>query len=224
MELICPSCGSEYLEGITRCRSCEVDLVKPLPRNAVALSVHNPWGKSASAGVFLFPPERCCNCGKADLLRIIDQDTRLTRYFMVFGYEYSANFALPFCRGCERARSAGRRRSSTGCSRPHSPPPSGSSPCCSSASARRNPCCPAPWRPQRHSGVITAAIWYISERPGGRQTSYYQPVRMKRIERTRGNAVAEIRLVFTNQDYLHRFRTLNAQAVADGRVIAEHGV
>jgi hypothetical protein len=31
MELICPSCGSEYREGFTHCASCDVDLVEPVP-------------------------------------------------------------------------------------------------------------------------------------------------------------------------------------------------
>jgi hypothetical protein len=44
MELICPSCGSEYREGFTRCASCDVDLVERAP----------PEGKSEVALVKVY--------------------------------------------------------------------------------------------------------------------------------------------------------------------------
>lgn len=54
-----------------------------------------------------FPEHPCCNCGCDDGLKIIVQDTRLTRFFGTGGSELRFQLALPFCERCE---ASARRR------------------------------------------------------------------------------------------------------------------
>jgi hypothetical protein len=54
-----------------------------------------------------FPERPCCNCGCDNGLKVIMQDTRLTRFFGTGGSELRFQLALPFC---ERCQASAKRR------------------------------------------------------------------------------------------------------------------
>ncbi|MGA9335339.1 MAG: hypothetical protein WBV39_13760 [Rudaea sp.] len=56
---------------------------------------------------FSFPASRGCNCGVGDGMRVLEQDTRVTRYLFGGGSEIKCKFPIPFC--CVCAPSAARR-------------------------------------------------------------------------------------------------------------------
>ncbi len=49
----------------------------------------------------LFPSDLCCNCGTEKDVSIINQDTRVTKFFGAAGTESTFSFSLPFCKPCE---------------------------------------------------------------------------------------------------------------------------
>jgi hypothetical protein len=70
-------------------------------------------------------------------------------------------------------------------------------------------------------GVVMTFVLSLLRRPRGNQTSYCQPVRIRRVRRARGNQIAEILLGFTSDQFLSQFRALNARLVAAGRVVVQ---
>jgi hypothetical protein len=226
MDMICPSCGSEYRDGFTRCASCETHLVLPPPRGTVALALREQRAATRNGYVvdtLTFPQDCCCNCGRPERsVRVIEQDTRLTRYWFLIGVEYSAQFELPFCAECEKTS---KRRPQTIIDqvvttalfsalwlfallfiRTGSP----------------DALLPRSFAIATVLGVVMATGLFISRRPRRGQTSYCQPVRIRGIRRNKGG-LAEIDLGFSSDEYLARFKALNESLVAGGRVKAYLG-
>ncbi|HET7435551.1 MAG TPA: hypothetical protein VFN10_12660 [Thermoanaerobaculia bacterium] len=224
--MICPSCESEFREGFTHCRSCDVDLVEPSKTPGIRLAVKAGFGSTPtkSAPHIIFPTEFCCNCGLRDTsVAVKSQNTRLTRYFGFFGAEYTADFALPFCANC--AATAKRR-------------PSGMLHRTIAAALitaivffglvfygiekNDQPLLERSIWIALVSGVVVTTLWYLTRRPRGEQTSFYQPVTIQGIERGPGTSVNELALGFTNERYLHAFVAGNFDVVSAGRVVVEH--
>jgi hypothetical protein len=63
--------------------------------------------------------------------------------------------------------------------------------------------------------------WFIIRCGGPAQTSYYQPVRIKKLDREFvSGAIKKIRFGFTNTEYLRDFNKANAQALKAGSISA----
>ena len=172
---------------------------------------------------FAFPTDLCCNCSAMADLTILAQDTRLTRYFLIGGSEVAFRLRLPFCRVC--GPSAKRRPVSLS----HKLLVFAlfyfavlavlmlSGMALDSESLLDN-------TPLLSGvlGLVITVVWYGARRPERGQSSYYQPVRITRLsQKFVSGAVRVIGFGFTNYVYLHRFESLNAQAITAGRVQAK---
>jgi len=153
-------------------------------------------------------------------LTILEQDTRLTRYFLMGGSEVTFRLRLPFCRVC--GPSAKRRPVSFF----HKLLVFGlfyfavfavlmlSGIALDSESLLDNT--------GLLSGVLSLVItvlWYGTRQPEPGQSSYYQPVRITRLrQKFLSGTVRGIVFGFTNSAYLRRFESLNAQAITAGQI------
>lgn len=169
---------------------------------------------------YRFPTDLCCNCGREDNLAVRVQDTRLTRFLLFGGSEYTFSLPLTFCGAC--ARSAARRPVTllhgllvlmlvfflmlalvlvAGMALE------------SAWLLEQGPMiCGA-------LAVVAVVAWYGSRRPRYPQSTFYQPVRVTGVKakfvsgRTRG-----LRLAFTNASYRRKFELLNADEILAGQV------
>lgn len=164
---------------------------------------------------FSFPATVCCNCGASENLSIIEQDTRLTRYFFGGGSEYTFRFRLPFCKLC--AHSAKRR-------------PAGlfrqflmfGLAYVVSLLLITIIAIGTDIQILLEKGFIFAAIpaalfvgiMVAIARPRGNQSSYYQPVRILKLKQEfLSGKVLGIKLGFTNDRYEREFSGANNQAI-----------
>lgn len=179
--------------------------------------------KFAKDVAFSFPASLCCNCGATANLKIVEQDTRQTKYFILGGSELAFRLPLPFCPGC--AASAKRRPRSV----VHYVllslfvfwliffglivagdvvlPMPALSPYLVAISA-----------------VIAAlliGLLLIISRPKGKQTCYFHPVRIKKLKREFvSGTVTAIHFAFTNPDYARAFTNDNQAAIRQNKVEA----
>ena len=178
-----------------------------------------PLGKVEFAKdvTFTFPKAPCCNCGTPSELQVIEQDTRQTKYFLGGGTEITFGLPLPYCLTC--APSAKRRPRNIfhrvliflvafgvaflgliviG-------------DVIFSIPALSN-----------YIAVIALGIAFlvigvlvVTSRPKGRQTSYYQPVRIRKLKREFvSGTVTGIRFAFTNREYARAFVRENQAAIS----------
>lgn len=175
----------------------------------------------------IFPTAFCCNCGEVNCAAE-NQDTRVTRFFAIYGTGATFHLSVPVCARCRRSL---RRRPAVFFSRllvlalmsvaflalVMLWQSSGSMPV---------------WFVD-HSfqlivvlGLLATLGFYWLRRKRPPQTSFYQPVRIKqaRVRFTdvmsgRGN-VDYMKLAFTNPDYLNVFRNANREAIEAGRLAA----
>ncbi len=179
--------------------------------------------KFAKDVVFSFPVSLCCNCGATGNLKIIEQDTRQTKYFILGGTEMTFRLPLPFCPGC--AASAKRRPRSIvhysllalfvfwatffG------------------LIVAGDVMLSMPMLSQ-HLVAISAGftalligLLLIVSRPKGKQTSYFHPVRIRKLKREFvSGTVTAIRFAFTNPDYARVFANENQAAIRNNKVEA----
>lgn len=173
----------------------------------------------------VFPTEPCCNCARVDGLRLIAQDTRLTRYGLILRTESTFHLPLPFCELCE---ASSRRRA-----------PSlfkifllmtlvslaalavamaigmafDSLPILDNAGMVSVPV-----------GIVVVGVWYSTRRKAPGQSSFYQPVRITRLRRELlSDQVRGVRFLMTNSLYAERFKALNHEAIARGQVEVTSG-
>ena len=178
-----------------------------------------------------FPTTFCCNCGDTNCASEV-QDTRVSRYFAIFGTETTFHLPLPICAACRRTT---RRRPAGFFVRvlvlaitvaawflllwalaPSSPPDS--------------PPSTPPWYVENRLvislvlGAIATVVFYRFRRAKPPRTSFYQPVRIKRADVRIGGVmngpgqVAYMKLAFTNPDYLNVFTNANADAIKAGHL------
>jgi hypothetical protein len=164
---------------------------------------------------FVFPTDACCNCGRTDGLSVTTQDTRLTRYMLGGGSEYTFKLPLPFCGACQRTA---RRR----------PAPLfhkalalalafGVALLALTATAIGTG---SVWLTEHalllslFVAVVAMGAWYVTRRPLAGQTSFYQPVRIARLKQAfMSGRVTGIKFAFTNHAYAQRFTSANTASV-----------
>ena len=164
---------------------------------------------------FVFPNDACCNCGRTDSLSVLTQDTRLTRYMLGGGSEYTFKLPLPFCAACSRTA---RRR----------PAPLFHKALAAGlmfglallALAVAAIGLDSVWLAEHAVllsfvlAVLAVGGWYLTRRPSPGQTSFYQPVRIARLkQKFVSGQVIGIRFAFTNHAYAQRFTSANTASV-----------
>lgn len=174
--------------------------------------------------LFVFPNHICCNCGTKSGLHVIEQDTRRTSYLVAGGTEQTFRLPLPFCPDC--APSAKRRPKNIvhralgfllsfgaaalaliilGDLVLHS-------------AALANYLLPL----SLAFAAATTLVWLAISRPKGKQTSYFQPVRIPRLKREFvSGVVTAIGFAFSNTDYARAFTSANRRAIEKKVVTVE---
>jgi hypothetical protein len=164
-----------------------------------------------------FPTAFCCNCGATDC-NLENQDTRITRFFLMAGTQTTFTLSIPVCANCCKST---RRR-------PHSVSArlviwllTAGVVFGGMAALRQGVTLPV-WMAE-HLLIISAALalvfvvlFYRLRRPKPPQTSFYQPVRIKKANVRFGGEngqVAFMKLGFTNHEYLNVFVTANRDAI-----------
>lgn len=173
----------------------------------------------------IFPTAFCCNCGDTNCVNEI-QDTRVTRYFGIFGSETTFHLPLPICSACRKTT---RRRPAGFFSR-------------LLVLAIMVAAWFLVWVLLAVSvelplwignnlfvislvlGLVLAVVFYRLRRAKPPRTSFYQPVRVKQADvRISGlmdgpGQVAYMKLAFTNPDYLNVFTNANRDAIKAGHL------
>lgn len=174
--------------------------------------------------VFLFPNHLCCNCGKTTDLTTIEQDTKRTSYMVAGGTEITFKLPLPFCKDC--APSASRR------------PKSVLNwllifVAAFAASALaliiigdlvlNSPLIARYMLPFSLAlAVLPCAGLAALMRPKGKQTSYFQPVRIPRLKQEFvSGAVTAIGFSFSNLAYAKAFALVNRESIAKKLITLE---
>lgn len=167
-----------------------------------------------------FPTDSCCNCATSEGLMLVVQDTKLTRFMLAGGSEYTFRFNLPFCSRCKKSS---KRR-----------PPTGlqiflvtvlASFGAFALALASGLSTESAWVLE-HSALLSAiagvagvALWYASRRRQQGQSTYYQPVRVTKLRQEfLSGKVKGIRFRFMNPFYARRFEALNHEAITSGVV------
>jgi len=173
----------------------------------------------------VFPTNFCCNCGAMDCT-VENQDTRVTRYFGIYGTETTFHLALPVCATCRRTL---RRRPAGFFSRLLVFMLMVAGWLLVGWLLQRSVTLPLWMVEYRFTiglvlGFITTGIFYYLRRARPPRTSFYQPVRIKQASvqfsevMSGPGQVGYLKLAFTNPDYLHAFTHANEDAIRARRV------
>jgi len=173
---------------------------------------------------FVFPNEPCCNCGAKSGLQIIEQDTRRTSYMVGGGTEQTFRLPLPFCPDC--IPSATRR--------PKNIVHRGLGFLVSFGVATlsliiigdlvfHSPALAQYLIPLSLAfATFTTLAWIALTKPKGKQTSYFQPVRIPKLKREFvSGTVTAIGFSFSNKDYARAFASANRYAIDKKAVTVE---
>lgn len=164
---------------------------------------------------FTFPKELCCNCGTRDVITVLNQDTRLTRYLLFGGWEIVMDLPLPFCEKC--APSSKRR------------PPTVLSwlviyglgwvgalfaILVVGMFTQNSFVLDNGFALAAAAGLLPPLVCYGRRRAASNQSSYYQPVRLRRLRRELlSGKLTGIRVAFTSQQYRREFESANAELI-----------
>jgi len=170
----------------------------------------------AQSVAFSFPATMCCNCGATNNLKIVNQDTRRSSYFLLAGTELTFQLPLPFCPAC----------TATAKRRPRSVTHYALLALLVFGAAFLGLMIlgdvvmnlPALTKNLMSLSVLTTALviglMLILSRPKGKQTSAFQPVRIKKLKREFvSGTITAIAFAFTNRAYARAFVEANPVAV-----------
>lgn len=164
-----------------------------------------------------FPAVFCCNCGDTNCAPEI-QDTRITRFYGFGGDETVFQLPIPVCAACVRTT---RRRPSGWFARLLVWVVAGIAMWLALVLLARSVALPV-WVAE-HLLLIAAGVslvlvilFYRLRRPTPPQTSYYQPVRIRKVNLRFDDASGQVKFLkvaFTNHEYLNVFNTANRAAI-----------
>ena len=162
------------------------------------------------------PTELCCNCAREDGLSTVESELKLTRYFGMAGTEYTFKWELPYCAECRPTASR------IPLNKMHIALMIGlwtvglflvvviAQTAMDTSLFGGNDF----WVALGFSTMLVCGF-YGSRRPKGTQTSYYQPIRIRKLrQKFTSGEVTGIVLGFTSPSYVRRFRDANAAALA----------
>ena len=181
------------------------------------VSIPLPQLQFAEGVVFAFPKTLCCNCGTPAGISVIEQDTRLTPYMIGGATEITFKLPLPFCAGCTPSA---KRRPKNVMQRALlfalvftsaffailiGSDVAFSVPWLTAYIVPLSLCIAAI--------VVGSAV--LIGRSKGNQTSYYQPVRIRKLKREFiSGKILSIRFSFTNKNYAQLFVHQNQDSIS----------
>jgi len=172
-----------------------------------------------------FPSNFCCNCGDTNCASEI-QDTRVTRYFAIFGTGTIFHLSLPICAACRKTM---RRRPAVFFGKLLVFGLMVAGWYLAGFALSKSVALPQ-WMANNLFtislvlGLILTILFYRMRSAKAPKTSFYQPVRIKRADvRISGvmdgpGQVAYMKLAFTNPDYLNVFMSANRDAIKAGHL------
>lgn len=169
-----------------------------------------------TGGEIEFPTELCCNCASPDRVDPVDSELKLTRYFGMGGSEYAFTWPLPYCPECQVTASRNPLN------RLHVVLVVGVwttalflAATIGQMALGRNLLEGNDFWIALVVSTVLVAGFYAARRPQGQQTSYYQPVRIRKLrQKFTSGEVTGIVLGFTNRLYMRRFQEQNARSLA----------
>ncbi len=175
---------------------------------------------SVSSGIksdvqFTIPADQCCNCGSAAGLTAVSTKLRKTRYLVLAGTEITVTMNFPYCPGCVKTA----KRSPVGIASKLLTAvlvfvvaltvwAFSSSPATQSVPTGMV----LPLLALLSFGLVFGI--YSLRTPKGGQTSYYQPVRLKKVRQKFTGGITGYVLAFTNAAYERAFTAANQEAIA----------
>lgn len=175
---------------------------------------------SVSSGIksdvkFTIPADLCCNCGSTTGLAAVPTKLRKTRYMVLAGTEITVTMNFPYCPDCVRSA----KRSPVGVA----------SKLLMAvllfvvaltvwafSTASITQAVPIgmvlPLLAVLSFGIVFGI--YSLRKPKGSQTSYYQPVRLKKVRQKFTGGITGYVLAFTNTAYERAFVAANQEAIA----------
>ncbi|MDL5030732.1 hypothetical protein QRD43_02345 [Pelomonas sp. APW6] len=168
-----------------------------------------------------FPDDVCANCGTRSEVFVAEQDTRVTRLLPLGGS--SAAFALPVPTCLHCADSLSRPPMSWGGKLAITALLAGA---CAAVLTFAIPDGPGaglaarhPWVVSSLVGLVLSWVWFRRHRAEAPQSSFYQPVRIRRLQRQRlGGTILALHFGFTNKAYRLAFARANREAIRAGHV------
>jgi hypothetical protein len=167
---------------------------------------------------YQFPATECCNCSAGGAIVVLPQRTRRSTYLLIAGTELTFEFALPFC---ERCRPTARRHPKNLAHRALEFFLVFGLMFCAllmqaaldEAFALRNLVV--------ETSLAAAGLWTVLrlaiQRVKPPMTSYFQPVRIKRLKRDfLSGTIKRIDFDFSNARYKNLFRSLNSANIRSG--------
>lgn len=162
------------------------------------------------------PADLCCNCASTIGVGSVESELKLTRFFAMAGVEYTFSWGLPYCEECA--------------------PTATRNPIGMLHVALMIGLCTVAlfliviisqialdqsyfggndfWVSLAAASLFVGAF-YATRRPHGSQTSYYQPIRIRKLrQKFTSGEVTGIILGFTNAPYMQRFQAVNARLLA----------
>ncbi|RJS21244.1 hypothetical protein DRW03_17695 [Corallococcus sp. H22C18031201] len=180
--------------------------------------------KFAEGFDFAFPTTCCANCGTREALRQQPQDTRKSTYLLVGGTELTFKLPLTVCADCEPSL---KRRPLTLANKVliglmvSAAIATGILIFADSGNLEMPFLADNLFLISLLAGGGLSALYFLRHRPQPRQSSYYQPVLIQRLNRRfLDGAIEGIVFAFTHPAYQEAFEQLNRAAVQAGFVKA----
>jgi hypothetical protein len=178
------------------------------------MAIHSASHELASNVQINFPSAKCCNCGSVSGIFAVSTNLKVTKFLGLGGTEITIKPQLPFCANCKKTA----RRIAVGI---------GSKVLVSlilfflfMISLAFVPSSISDKVPTEIALMLLFAIsfslvlgLYSLRKPTGSQTSYYQPIRLKKVKQKFSGEIVGYVLAFTNKEYQKDFIESNREAV-----------